>query len=155
MLEIIKASEINLDELFELHVKYMTYHKKIDSYFNFTLDASEEWKAHIKKLLNDESKVVFIALKEGTIIGFIDAGITKKAPIYEIQNVGSIGAIFVISEYRRQGIAKALAEEVFKWMKKKGIDYVEHPISAKNNASLQTWKSLGFEEYMIWVKRKI
>ena len=155
MLNIIKASDKHLDELFELHVKYMTYHKKVDPYFNFTLDASKEWKAHIKKLLNDKCKVVFVALKEDVIIGFIDAGITKKAPIYEIQNVGSIGAIFVLPEHRRKGVAKALAEEVFKWLKSKDIEHVEHPISAKNNASLQTWKSLGFEEYMIWVKRNI
>jgi hypothetical protein len=40
-------------------------------------------------------------------------------------------------------------------MKAKGVEYVEHPIAAKNNLGRTVWRKRGFEDTTIFTKRKI
>lgn len=155
IMKVARASEKDLEQLSRLQKEYMQYHKELDSYFSFREDISTLWQEHAKEILEDEKQVIFIAINDEQTVGYITAGIMKKAPIYEISEVGVIGDAFVLPEFREQGIFKELTEAVFNWMQEKNIRYVEHPVAAGNTLGLEAWKSRGFEEYMVWLRKKL
>jgi GNAT superfamily N-acetyltransferase len=154
-MKILKASLKHIEELSKLQKKYMQHHKELDPYFTFKKNISVLWKQYAEKVLKDKNQAIFIAMQNDMIVGYLTAGIMQKAPVYKISKVGFIGDAFVLPKFRRQGVLKQLAQASFKWMKRNNIDYVEHPVAAKNKISLKAWKSYGFEENLIFLKKKL
>jgi ribosomal protein S18 acetylase RimI-like enzyme len=146
----------DVENLVPLELEYMQYHSDLDDYFDFTDDMSKKWRQYIlKEVLPDKAQKIYAAVVANKFIGYIDGQISQRAPIYKIKLVGSIGTIFVQPEFRKRGIATALALKLMDWFTKNQVRYIEHPISSRNEPSLSFWKKLGFEDYMVWFRKNI
>ena len=154
-MKIVKASEEQLIELAGLQRRYMEYHEQIDEYFAFKDGISELWIEYMKEVIKDENQIAFCALVENRIVGYITARTTERPPIYRIGRVGLIGDAFVLPEFRKQGIFSQLLEKAIEWMKKKGIDHVEHPVASKNEQGLKVWRNKGFKSYIVFLRKQI
>jgi len=154
-MRIIRASEGHITELATLQKMYMEYHAKLDYYFTFEDDASARWIEYMKKFLKEKNNIVLIAVEKHAIIGYITASVYTRRPIYKIRKVGLIGDNFVLPKYRRKGVFSRMLEETLSLMKANGIEYVEHPIAAKNKLGRAVWRKKGFENMTIFTKRKI
>lgn len=154
-MKIMRASEKQLGELAELERMYMQCHANFDSYFAFDENLTTRWISYMKEFLSREDAVVLTAVENGRIIGYSTASIISRAPIYKMKRVGLVGDNFVLPEYRRKGVFSKLLEEVLSWMKGKGVEYVEHPVAAKNKVGRTVWRRRGFEDTTVFTKRKI
>ena len=154
-MKIIKVSKRELTELTDLFERYMEYHGELDGYFAFRENISELWIKYMESVLQDENQVVYSALVNNRIVGYMTAYIKNRPPVYEIEKVGLIGDAYVLPNYRRQGIFTKLLEKIIEWMKEKEVDYVEHPVASKNELGLITWRKKGFEDFMIFMRKKI
>jgi GNAT superfamily N-acetyltransferase len=154
-MKIVRVSRQDLAELAELQKSYMEYHRKIDGYFASKEDVSELWMQYAEKVIGDREQVAYCAVVEGKIVGYMMAKIEVRPQIYRIARVGLIGDAYVLPGYRRRGVFGLLLDKTLDWMKKKGVSYVEHPVASKNRAGLKAWKSKGFEEFMIFTRKKI
>ncbi len=97
------------------------------------LDDSREG---IEKFLNRNPETCFVAVKDNKIIGVIIAG-----------NDGRRGYIYhtaVKPEYRRQGIAKRLAEAALNALKNLGINKVALLVFERNETANTFWEKIGF-----------
>ncbi|MGD0028338.1 MAG: GNAT family N-acetyltransferase [Candidatus Bathyarchaeia archaeon] len=154
-MKIIRAAEKHLTELAALQKMYMEHHAKLDDYFTFEEDASTLWIEYMKKFLKEKNNIALIALEKQTFIGYMTASIYTRRPIYKIRKVGLTGDNFVLPNYRRKGVFSKMLEKTLSWMKTKGVEYVEHPIAAKNKLGRTAWRKKGFENMTIVTKRKI
>jgi GNAT superfamily N-acetyltransferase len=154
-MRIIRASEGYITELATLQKMYMEHHAQLDDYFTFEDDASARWIEYMKKFLKEKNNMVLIAVEKQVIIGYMTASIYTRRPIYKIRKVGLIGDNFVLPKYRRKGVFSRMLEETLSLMKANGIEYVEHPIAAKNKLGRTVWRKKGFENMTIFTKRKI
>jgi len=60
--------------------------------------------------------------------------------------VGYIESLYVLPKYRRQGVARALCEQVAEWAKEQGAKELASDAYASNKKSRNFHKSIGFEE---------
>jgi len=154
-MNVVKASKENLKELAGLQKKYMQYHAELDEYFVLKENISRLWIKYMKNLIEDEDNIVFMAVEDGKIIGYMTGNVVGRAPIYKIERVGRIGDAFVLPEFRRKGAFTMLLERMLSWMRAKGVNYVEHPISTKNKIGRIVWKKRGFEDFIVFTKRRL
>ncbi len=82
--------------------------------YSYSLEAT---KAKLFKLLSSSSNRIFVAVADGLIVGYI------HATAYELlfaPSMRNVMAIAVSSDYKRNGIGRALLVEVEKWAVESG-----------------------------------
>ena len=99
-------------------------------------DSYENLKIYLKR----NQKLSYIALHENSIIGTIKCGYDGRR--------GFLHHLAVKTEFRKEGIAKALINKCLENLQKKGItkDKVRVFVLDTNKAALEFWKHNGFEE---------
>jgi GNAT superfamily N-acetyltransferase len=153
-MKITQASKRQLPELAALQKMYLQHHAKLDDYFMFEDDASTRWTDYMK-FIGQQSNLVLLAMEKNTIIGYMTASIYARLPIYKTKKAGLIGDNLVLPQYRRKGVFSKMPEQILSWRKAKGVEYVEHPIAAKNSLGRTVWRKKDFEDTTIFTKRKI
>ena len=85
---------------------------------------------------------------DGTkLIGFILSSVVYEET--EVANIPKvvIDAIYVLPEYRRQGVAASLVKEVEKWCKNSDIRYVFTEVFSFSKDALEFFKAIGMPVY--------
>ena len=85
----------------------------------------------------------------GTIKGFASAGIIKLQKKYYIKGqnfIGFINDIYIVPEYRQDGLASKLLSVVEKDLTELDVHYVELHVLEKNPAGRQFWEKTGYED---------
>jgi ribosomal protein S18 acetylase RimI-like enzyme len=98
---------------------------------------------------------VRVAIRDGVICGYIMGKIENRPPVFVRKRAGMIGDLAVAADYRRLGIGRLLADDIFKWFKSHDIDRVELILLSANPLSTQFWQALGFEAYSCRMFREI
>ena len=90
-------------------------------------DLREPLKNYYMKHLQDNTFVSWLAIDNGKIIGTSGVSFVEKPPYYGCLSgkIGLLSSMFVVKEYRRQGIAKTLLDKVVKEAKKVGCDVIQ------------------------------
>ena len=119
---------------------------------NSFIDLYSLW---IKKSINREcsDKVFVFAFPEAKekVIGFVSLKIEK--------NIGIIGLIAVDSEHHGMGVGKSLLNELFLYLKKNNIKFLQVSTQIKNIGAINFYKKSLFEEfsrlyiYHLWPKK--
>lgn len=104
---------------------------------------TEVGKKDLEYFLNEQ--YIYVAEENEKIVGFITAEIFKKKAWYTVQ-LGSINNIFVLEEYRNQGIGKALMKTAIEALKEAGITNIQLDTYNKNSNSIKFYEGLGFEK---------
>lgn len=150
-----KAKLTDVDEITELNIELMQYHKKYDSYYIIVKNARALVKKHTKLKIKSRNALVLVAEVDGKIIGYLKAEIKKHNPIYTNNVIGNLGDEFVITKYRRYGIGKELTKEFLKWLKLKKVKEVIVTVDSRNKISINAWKKFGFKDFQLKLKQKV
>lgn len=134
----------------------------IDTSIIFELMAGRSPSRDRKELLINTKKEVeersdgkryglFVAELEGEVLGFCrylhSDDIPEEKVKFEINYSGfyTMGTL-VARKWRRNGIARFLSEERFKWLRALGVDEVYSGVALDNPASIRMHESFGYEE---------
>jgi ribosomal protein S18 acetylase RimI-like enzyme len=104
---------------------------------------SREWVKSIEAHLKKQDVIGFIAFRNGGVLGFIIGEI--KGTGFGIGQSGWIVVIDVNPRYMGGGIGKALAEKLFEYFKKKGIQDIYTAVRWDAVDMLSFFKSIGFD----------
>lgn len=87
-----------------------------------------------KDFFMDSSTQVYIAMKNNRIIGLIESNSEQNGFIGDKNISYNVGEVYVIDEYRGQGVAQSLLNHVRNSLKTQGVDYlwVEHGTANPN-----------------------
>jgi aminoglycoside 6'-N-acetyltransferase I len=83
---------------------------------------------------------------EAGVVGFVELSIRSYAEGCSTENVGFLEGWFVIPEYRRRGIGRALVSASELWARSEGCTEFASDALADNDLSAMAHRSLGFEE---------
>lgn len=95
-----------------------------------------------------DKQFIYVAEESSKIIGFITGEILSKKAWYTVQ-LGTINNLFVLKEYRGNGIGKKLMETLMNDFKEKGIENFELYAFSTNENALRFYEKLGFKKYNI------
>ena len=100
------------------------------------LNTTDDSREGVEKFLRRNPHTCFVAEVDRKIAGVILSGHDGRR--------GYIYHIAVRSEYRRQGIARALVEHAMQALEKEGIQKTALVVFARNEAGNAFWEKLGF-----------
>ena len=104
---------------------------------------SKKWILMVKDHLRRREGTGFVALKDNRIVGFIIG--EMKGAGFGIEQSGWIEAVGVHPSYMGVGIGQALATELFKFFKKRGIHDIYTAVRWDAVDMLSFFKALGFD----------
>lgn len=150
-----KIREVNKKDasvLKELWIKSLKNEKQL----NDNIDL----KSEIKDFEKDFPKLFkknkyFLTENNGKVIGFIGGEIKIGGGFFKNKRIGAIHALFVVEEYRNKGIGAELIKTFVSWLKTKKAEIIELDVPSNNSAAIKLYKSIGFKEFIIRMRKKI
>ena len=106
-------------------------------------------------LFDDPDAAVFVWEAPDDLPGFCVVRIDRAPPILEEMRRAEITDLGVSAEARRGGIGRELVVAALAWVKDRGITRVEVRVAARNRESQAFWRSLGFDDLMDVLQRRI
>lgn len=155
-MKIRKATIKDLDAICVLNQKLFKY-----DYSNFDKTIDISWafgngqENMYRKDIIGKNSVVFVAIIEEKIVGYILCKIIDGEVYSKDKKVAFLEDMFVLEEYRGKGIGARLVKEFFKWEKSKGMKRATVTVSIKNKAAIGFYKSAGFVGQDLVLERKI
>lgn len=149
-----KVSKKNLKEARLMEYELSNYSKRFDK--NVLINKS--YKKMIEKMFRKNMKnknAFYVLLKDDEkYVGYLTGWINKKKP-WQKKRIASLCDCYVRPSYRNKGLATFLLKEFERWLKKKGIEYVELSVSENNDIGKKTWVSKGFKPANIRMRKEI
>ena len=105
--------------------------------------------------LNEDDSVVFVAEKDGAVIGYVFAGLEPMSWKELRDACGFIEDVAVEESGRRAGIATALIEAAVDWLRSRGAPRVMLWTAEHNIAAQRLFARLGFRATMREMTREI
>ena len=93
-----------------------------------------------------------VYIENNAIQGWI--GVGKTIDYYSEEVIGNIPEVYVLPQYRKQGVAKKLCEEALRQLKEKGFKKVQLNVFSGNHAK-HLYQNLGFQEVSTLMEKKL
>ena len=103
----------------------------------------------------DSSAVVFVAERDGAVIGYVYAGLEPQSWKELREEAGYIHDIVVTDSERRHGAATALMEAAFDWLKSIGAPRVILGTADRNAGAQRLFERLGFRRTMVEMTKEL
>ena len=155
MLKIRKAREEDLLKVAGLWKNFMKYNSDFNKSFSINKKATEIFSGEMLEKLKEHDSRLSVAESDGELIGFCYSYISQKPRYFRLNKFGFIGDLYVMPEYRRSGIGKALVKDAVDFFTKRKIKQIELLVATKNKNTINFWESMGFSHLLTWMyKRK-
>jgi len=156
-IEIKKAKITDLQKIQELNSILLKeeYDKYPDKYINLDWSFSEESTQSFKNSILSDDCYTLIVIVENNIVGLLSGGITKGETYRNLPKIAELGIIFVLKEYRSQGIGQKLFDAFFKWCIENNVKKIRLEVSAQNENAIKLYKKNGFWEYTLIMENDI
>jgi GNAT superfamily N-acetyltransferase len=109
----------------------------------------------LRSQLRDEDSAVFVAVKEGAVVGYVFAGLEPLSWKELRDACGFIHDVAVDEAGRRLGIATALIEAAVEWLRSRGAPRVVLWTADRNVAARRLFEQLGFRPTMVEMTREL
>lgn len=109
-------------------------------------DAPRRWANDFEAWVRaDDVRCLRVAVREGRIVGLASAAPWYPAPIYRASEEVFMTDLYVDPEARRQGVGRALVEDVLRWARERGATRVRLRVASGNAGADAFWAALGAE----------
>ncbi len=93
--------------------------------------------------IDDPNRFILVACDEDKIVGYIYSYIRNTSDLYE-KKVAKLDALYVMSDYRHQGIANELVSSFKKWAFSKDVKQMEVSVCSANQEAKELYTKYGF-----------
>lgn len=118
-------------------------------------DSEEGYAWFLGSQLENDQAVVYVAEREGRVVGYVYAGIEPMSWKELRDRAGFIHDVAVDEAARGAGIATALVEAALRWLASRGVPRVLLWTAAPNTAAQGLFERLGFRRTMIEMTREL
>ena len=118
-------------------------------------NAEAGYGAFLVSQLDDDEVAVFVAEREGEVIGYVYAGLEPRSWKELREACGFIHDVAVREEGRRLGVASALMEAATDWLRSQGAPRVVLWTAERNEGAQRLFDRLGFRRTMIEMTREL
>jgi ribosomal protein S18 acetylase RimI-like enzyme len=142
-----EAKEDDLEMVTMFSMQMLRMHSGLDDRYREAADAEKRYRAHLEAALDDPDKLLLVAADKD-IVGFLLVELHKRPPVLKDRKYAMISDAFVREDCRRDGVAKLLVKEAFRWIEDRGIRSVELSVHDRNPVAKKVWESFGFRPFL-------
>lgn len=135
-----RALKSDVDAVTECWSDFLTEQSSVDERLRISEDARERWENDMPLWLEDETRRVYVAERDGAVVGFATAHRTAPPPIYESRGEVYFDEIYVLPDHRREGLGEQLVEAVVAWSDRVQAERVRLSVLAQNDAAHAFWE---------------
>lgn len=143
-----KIRKGNLKDI--LHIKrclvdsWVEHAKQVPDLLDENRMRNSDVEAYYEKCLKSNNCLVLIAEVDGKFSGFQRADVQEISKFFKHSKILYLDDVYVLPEFRKMGIARALVLEVEKIARKRGIKRLQSRIYTFNKPAQNLLKSLGY-----------
>ena len=105
-----------------------------------------ESEAEIEQILSSGRTAAFIVLDADRAVGFAEVSVRDYVDGCTTQPVGYLEGIYILPEYRKKGLARALVNNAESWSRSRGCTEFGSDAKLDDSASIAFHNSVGFRE---------
>lgn len=109
----------------------------------------------LRHQLQDDEQAVFVAERDGAVIGYVYAGVEPLSWKELRDRAGFVHDIVVLEDARRGGVATALLSAAIEWLSTRNVPRVMLWTAHKNAAAQALFERLGFRSTMVEMTREL
>jgi len=96
------------------------------------------------KLAEEDLKndIILVAKDNNNLVGYIWGSIHERKS-HKLSKLGYIDELYVVQKFRKQGVVKKLANELFKEFKNKGCNHITTHTDFENDKARQFYEAIG------------
>lgn len=117
--------------------------------------AEEGYAWFLGTQLDEEDSLVLVADRAGEVAGYLYAAIEPRNWKELRDEAGFVHDVLVAEGNRGAGVAEALMQDAFAWMRARGVPRVVLWTAAANDRARQLFDRLGFRPTMIEMTREL
>jgi GNAT superfamily N-acetyltransferase len=123
----------------DLWVRLLDEQDELEDRFGLADDARERWDNDFSLWLDDETYRVYVAERDGEIVGFATAHRWGPPPIYEESSEVYLDELYVRPDDRRGGIGTQLVDAVSDWTDRIGARRIRLNVLSANEEARAFW----------------
>lgn len=116
--------------------------------FDITLQEGDLIYYNLKELIEQDNSELMVLEKDGMLIGCGYAQIRPAKPYLTYKEFAHLGFMFVLPEYRGQGLNQQLIAALMVWIKTKGVHEVRLDVYTENSAAVKAYEKAGFKQIL-------
>ena len=125
-------------------------HTAHDRVYETAPGAEKTMRHFLADVANNGYSFLFVAAAGDRTMGFISGELRQGSPTFLPKTWASVDDIFVESEYRNQGVGRALLQSVQTWAQERGADGISLQVAAANERGRKFYEDLGFREISVY-----
>ncbi|WP_435347210.1 GNAT family N-acetyltransferase [Haloarchaeobius sp. HRN-SO-5] len=116
-----------------------------DDEYNELADDAYEAAADPTLWTDEEGSVIFVAVRDGTLLGHVTGFRSESGPLYARGPTAYCDGLYVRESARRDGVATALFDRFEEWGRENDCDHLGVSVHVENEGARRFYDSLGFE----------
>lgn len=118
-------------------------------------EGAEKWGALQRKLAGKTSQVSVVCSEnsERQVVGFLHASIIILPAYLSEALAGHVGHLYVLPEFRKQGVAHLLVDDVMNWFTERNVTSVQLQVLCDNQKASRFWESYGFRKELFQYRK--
>ena len=122
---------------------------------DITLRPGEIHYYDLEAMIEAKDVHVIVAVDSNTVVGSAYVAIRESKSYWTHDRHGYLGFMYVIPEYRGQGINGLIMDECIKWSKAKGLEEVQLDVYPENEAAVKAYCKAGMTNHLIKMRKSI
>ena len=106
-------------------------------------------------ILRDPDAAIFVCERDDGLLGFCTVRIDRSPPIQVEVQRAEITDLTVRASARRRGVGRALVERALVWVEERGVERCEVRVASRNTEGQRFWRSIGFDDLMDVLQRRL
>jgi len=152
-MKIFKINKKNLEDAVSLECGLTKFESRFDKKLKVDMKKKNEVRKALLKAIKNKNELLLMAVHNGENIAIMTGSIEKKY-IWRT-SIGYLCDLYVKPEYRKKGIGKLLLKEFEKWLRMRGIKYVELTTYDANIGAKTAYGRMGFKPYTLRMIKRL
>jgi GNAT superfamily N-acetyltransferase len=102
----------------------------------------------LKELIESDNSELLVLEMTGKLVGCGYAQIRPAKAYLKYKEYAHLGFMFVLPEYRGQGLNQQLIEALKIWIRSKGLKEVRLQVYTENSGAIRAYEKAGFKQIM-------
>jgi GNAT superfamily N-acetyltransferase len=108
----------------------------------------------LNELIESEKCLLLVAEDDGKVIGtgYAKILLEEKRNQYDFDEYGYLGFMYLLPEYRGQGINQRIVKELIQWVKAQGLKEIRLKVYSKNPKAIRAYEKAGFVPHIMTMR---
>ncbi len=137
------------------HQLFLKESKEFDKTLNCDWPLGPKSREYFQSRIDGEG-VCCVCEENGKILGYFAGGLTGREDYrLDFGQIAELENIFVLDNYRSQGLGQKMLDFLFDWCQKKSVARVKVIASVQNLKGIDFYEKNGFQKYNIVLEKVI